>query len=387
MDAATLYQHLFSVAYRLYALEGDGANGDLAVEPIRQPYANYAWRDAAGAKIRIAARFVTAMTAFTAMIIMSTGHAETPRKILVDKSDWKTHCFGRHLIDLPPRATIRAAYKLWGSEIERMPEAESTSLHGKIEKRAIALQTMGHDTAGSMLVGRINHGKGSTSLLSWTSPRRTILMHEDAYLITTGPWQAFKYSADISASRQAMAVAFLDTLATNIRSRAGNEIPTGPGFCIDKGFIAGNDYRSESVQVGITLPQHPNAFISFDASTGAEEDRLLERVDKFFPAAVAGPLVGLKVLRKRERNVGAIPAEEYATAATGNGQRVYVFAWESQGKNKSLSEQNVSAGLRVLEQSVVSPQTPYQPAFQSDDEALRLWDAIIDSIRLRPGAV
>ncbi|MBB3013944.1 T6SS immunity protein Tli4 family protein [Cupriavidus alkaliphilus] len=184
-----------------------------------------------------------------------------------------------------------------------------------------------------------------------------------------------------------MAVAFLDTLATNIRSRADNEIPTGPGFCIDKGFIAGNDYRSESVQVGITLPQHPNAFISFDASTGAEEDRLLERVDKFLAAAIAGPFAGLKVLRKRERTVGAIPAEEYATAATGNGQRVYVFAWESQGKNKSLSEQNVSAGLRVLEQPVVSPQTPYRPAFQSDDEALQLWDAIIESIRLRPGAV
>ncbi|RAS12547.1 T6SS immunity protein Tli4 family protein [Cupriavidus alkaliphilus] len=184
-----------------------------------------------------------------------------------------------------------------------------------------------------------------------------------------------------------MAVAFLDTPATNIRSRADNEIPTGPGFCIDKGFIAGNDYRSESVQVGITLPQHPNAFISFDASTGAEEDRLLERVDKFAIAAVAGWFAGLKVLRKGERNVGAIPADEYATAATGNGQRVYVFAWESQGKNKSLSEQNVSAGLRVLEQPVVSPQTPYRPAFQSDDEALQLWDAIIESIRLRPGAV
>lgn len=305
----------------------------------------------------------------------------------MDKSGWKTHCFGRYLVDLPPQASVSATYKLWGAEIERLPDVSATSLQGKVEKRATALQALSHDKAGSMLVRRIDYGNGSTSLLSWSSPRRTILMYEEAYLATTNPWQAFKYSGDISASRQAMAVAFLDTLATNIRSRADNEIPTGPGFCIDKGFIAGNDYRSESVQIGITLPQHPNAFISFDASTGAEEDRLLERVDNFLAAAVAGPFAALKVLRKRERNVGAIPAEEYATAATGNGQRVYVFAWESQGKNKSLSEQNVSAGLRVLEQPVVSPQTPYQPAFQSDDEALQLWDAIIESIRLRPGAV
>lgn len=305
----------------------------------------------------------------------------------MNKSGWKTHCFGRYLVDLPPQAQVRAAYKLWGTEIERLPGINAPSLQDKVDKRTIALQSMSHDTAGSMLVRRIDHGNGSTSLLSWSSPRRTILMYEEAYLATTSPWQAFKYSGDISASRQAMAVAFLNTLAANIRSRADNEIPTGPGFCIDQGFIAGNDYRSESVQVGITLPQHPNAFISFDASTGAEEDRLLERVDNFLTKAVLGPLAGLKVLRKRERNVGAIPAEEYATAATGNGQRVYVFAWESQGKNKSLSEQNVTAGLHVLEQPVDSPQTPYQPAFQSDDEALQLWDAIIDSIRLRPGAV
>ncbi|WP_258874481.1 contractile injection system protein, VgrG/Pvc8 family, partial [Cupriavidus taiwanensis] len=32
MDAATLYQHLFSAAHRLYALEGDGAIPELAIE-------------------------------------------------------------------------------------------------------------------------------------------------------------------------------------------------------------------------------------------------------------------------------------------------------------------------------------------------------------------
>ncbi|WP_242405240.1 T6SS immunity protein Tli4 family protein [Cupriavidus taiwanensis] len=325
---------------------------------------------------------------FTLALSASIAGAQTTAThLIVSTEGWSTHCFGRYLIDLPPQANARASYKLWGADIERLTVPNAASLQGKVEQRTIALQSMAHDTAGSMLVRRIDHGNGSTSLLSWSSPRRTILMYEEAYLATTSPWQAFKYSGDISASRQAMAVAFLNTLAANIRSRADNEIPTGPGFCIDKGFIAGNDYRSESVQVGITLPQHPNAFISFDASTGAEEDRLLERVDNFLSKAVLGPLAGLKVLRKRERNVGTIPAEEYATAATGNGQRVYVFAWESQGKNKSLSEQNVTAGLHVLEQPVDSPQTPYQPAFQSDDEALQLWDAIIDSIRLRPGAV
>ncbi|MEM5273425.1 T6SS immunity protein Tli4 family protein [Cupriavidus taiwanensis] len=175
--------------------------------------------------------FPTAMAACIATVIASTGHAKTPRNILMDKSGWKTHCFGRYLVDLPSQAKISAAYR-----------------HGLPARRNIPAVLERLPWVGSCQI--------------------RFLIHQDG-----------------------------------------------------------------------------------------------------------------------ERNVGAIPAEEYATAATGNGQRVYVFAWESQGKNKSLSEQNVSAGLRVLEQPVDSPQTPYQPAFQSDDEALQLWDAIINSIRLRPGAV
>ncbi|WP_025583383.1 T6SS immunity protein Tli4 family protein [Cupriavidus taiwanensis] len=305
----------------------------------------------------------------------------------LNKEDWKTHCFGRYLIDLPPQAVIRTTNKIWGNEISPIPGLTPGTLRSMIDQREKELRATHHETQGSMFVSRTMVGDGSEVLLSWSLPYSKAMLSGNTYLVSKDPWRAFKYGGDVSPGREPIALRHSRTLAANIRSRADNEIPTGPGFCIDQGFIAGNDYRSESVQVGITLPQHPNAFISFDASTGAEEDRLLERVDNFLAKAVAGPLAGLKVLRKRERNVGTIPAEEYATAATGNGQRVYVFAWESQGKNKSLSEQNVSAGLRVLEQPVDSPQTPYQPAFQSDDEALQLWDAIIDSIRLRPGAV
>ncbi|SOY50034.1 T6SS immunity protein Tli4 family protein [Cupriavidus taiwanensis] len=305
----------------------------------------------------------------------------------MDKSGWKTYCFGRYLVELPPQAKVSATYKVWGNEISPIPGLTPGTLRSMIDQREKELRAAHHETQGSMFVSRTMVGDGSEVLLSWSLPYSKAMLSGNTYLVSTDPWRAFKYGGGVSPGREPIALRHSKTLAANIRSRAGNEIPTGPGFCIDQGFIAGNDYRSESVQVGITLPQHPNAFISFDASTGAEEDRLLERVDNFLTKAVLGPLAGLKVLRKRERNVGAIPAEEYATAATGNGQRVYVFAWESQGKNKSLSEQNVSAGLRVLEQPVDSPQTPYQPAFQSDDDALQLWDAIIDSIRLRPGAV
>ena len=278
-------------------------------------------------------------------------------------------------------------YKVRGNKIQPMPGEVPSTLKSRVDRREAELRGAKHETQGSMFVRRVPLVNGSEILFSCSLPYSEVMLQSDVYLVADKSDDVFQYGGDVSPDRVEIALRHATGLADNIRSRSDDEIPSGPGFCIDKGFIAGSEYRSERFEVGVTLPEHPNAFINIDASTGAEQDRLLERVDRFLLLAVGQRLTGLDVLRKRERDVGPIQAEEYATAASGNGQRVYAFAWESQGKNKSLSEQNISADLHVLEQSVVTERTPYLPAFQSDEEALQLWDAIIESIRLRPGAV
>ncbi|APF89488.1 hypothetical protein BC427_24465 (plasmid) [Ralstonia solanacearum FJAT-91] len=333
--------------------------------------------------------FLALLAIFGAVLPWSLCHAESKTaRDKVSTAGWKTFCFGRYLVDLPAQVDVKVSYKIWGDVIESVQWEGGGKLNAEISNREFELKAERHKKIdGSMFVRRQAHHNDSFSIVSWKAPYSKELMWVDTYLVTSGPWRVFRYSGDVAPEKLDSALSFADSLSTNIRSRDDHEIPIGPGFCIDQGFIAGSDYRSEGFQVGITLPQHPNALITIDASTGAEQDRLLKRVDKFFATAVAGQLSGLKILRKRQRNVGPIEAEEYATAASGNGQRVYAFAWESQGKDKSLSEQNIVAALKVLEQSVITEHTPYRPAFKSDEEALQLWDAIIDSIRLRPGAV
>lgn len=305
----------------------------------------------------------------------------------MDKIGWKTYCFGRYLVDLPPTAKVSASYKIRGNNIDYLAGEGPDSLKIKLATREAELRSQRHTKINaSMFVRRVEHAGGAITLLSWKAPYSTALMWRDSYLISEKPWQVFRYSGDVSQDRQNIALRNTENLATNIRSRADDEIPTQPGFCIEKGFVAGVEYHPESFSVGVVFPEYPNARVSIDASTGAEQDRLLDRVDKFFLASVGGAALGLTVLRKGARPVGSIEAQEYATAASDKGQRVYAFAWEAQGKDRSLTEQNIAVNLQVLEQSVVTPRTPYQPAFQSDEQAMQLWDAIIDSIRLRPGA-
>ncbi|MCD7100155.1 T6SS immunity protein Tli4 family protein [Stenotrophomonas sp. MMGLT7] len=52
----------------------------------------------------------------------------------------------------------------------------------------------------------------------------------------------------------------------------------------------------------------------------------------------------------------------------------------------SVAEPYMTVELQVLGQSVVDEDHPYRSAFASDEEALQLWDAIIESLRPRPGA-
>ncbi len=94
-------------------------------------------------------------------------------------------------------------------------------------------------------------------------------------------------------------------------------------------------------------------------------------------------VAGIETLRKRERG-GAIPADEYLLAGSAKGQRTYTFLWEAQGKDKSINEPHLKVELSVEEADIDDDAAPPAPAFKSDKAALELWDAIIDSIRLRP---
>ncbi|MGY8526892.1 T6SS immunity protein Tli4 family protein [Paracidovorax citrulli] len=306
-----------------------------------------------------------------------------------DVKNWTTHCIGRYLVELPPSARVQGQYKIWGNEIRYLPGETPGTFQALVDKRVAELEATSREGhRGNMLFDRMVHGdKGSTSILSWADPHSKAVLLRKSYFVATSPWRLFTGSGEVTVDRTEIARKNADRIANRIRSRDSGEIPAEPGFCIEGGLIAGRDYQDESFRLGIELPEHPNAQIFINARTGREQNRLLDRTGGFLVSLARGLLPGLKVLRKGERAVGPIQAQEFATAASAEGQRVYAFAWEAQGKDESLANQNITVRLQVLEQSVVSEKTPYQPAFKSDEEALQLWDNIIESVRLRPGAV
>ncbi|KAF1712525.1 hypothetical protein CSC70_03155 [Pseudoxanthomonas kalamensis DSM 18571] len=128
--------------------------------------------------------------------------------------------------------------------------------------------------------------------------------------------------------------------------------------------------------------------ITLFVTTQGEVDKetLLDRAGAVEAAVL---LQGGKLLRKGKRNTGdhgSIPGGEYLMTSEEDGQKIYGFTWEALGKANSIAAPYMTVELQVLGQSVVDEEHPYQPPFKDDDEAVALWDAIIESIRLRPGA-
>ncbi|WP_306468847.1 T6SS immunity protein Tli4 family protein [Pseudomonas protegens] len=300
----------------------------------------------------------------------------------MDKTGWITHCHGRFLIDLPPQAEINAGYYLWDDNIEALDDSP-VALAARIDKREQKLKSERHSkTQESMFLRRTEHQNGSISLWSWDSTASTLSYRVDSYLVTPLKGSVYYYSGEVTYDREKRGLEIVNDLARNLRSRAPNEIPTEPGFCIDRAYIAGDSFQSEDFDIGVTFPEHPRTFLSFRSSTGAEEDRLLDRVSGFLMGA-AKMVAGIETLRKRERG-GAIPADEYLLAGSAKGQRTYTFLWEAQGKDESINEPHLKVELSVEEADDDDDGKPAAPAFKSDKAALELWDAIIDSIRLRP---
>ncbi|WP_454726766.1 MULTISPECIES: T6SS immunity protein Tli4 family protein [Cupriavidus] len=334
--------------------------------------------------------FLRAWLAFClAVLIGSAGCTSLnpiSRSTAMDKSGWITHCFGRFLIDLPPQAQTNAGYYLWGVNVEQLDETP-VSLAARVDQRERTLKAQRRQgTQASLFLRRIPLGNDGVGLLAWKSEYSKGMYSLDTYVVAKPTWRAYRRQGEVSTDREQQGIEIATSLARDLRSREPNEIPTEAGFCIDGGYLAGDAFQSERFDVGITFPDHPGAHFSFSSSTGAEQDRLLDRVGGFLTGA-AKLVAGIETLRKGQRNLGPIPAEEFLVAGSDKGQRVYTFAWESQGKDDSLAEPNLTARLGVLERSPDSQGKPPPPAFKSDQDALALWDAIVGTIRLRPGAV
>ncbi|WP_175718508.1 T6SS immunity protein Tli4 family protein [Burkholderia anthina] len=298
------------------------------------------------------------------------------------KQDWKTCAIGRHLVDVPNEATTVESYKYNGVRIELLPSITTQAMfNNMVSQREKDLRTAKHVTRGNLFVERVPHDTGSVTLISWSRPMGEILYLFDTYFQVGSKYML--YSGEVSPDRKTVALATRQKLSGEWHEIPSGVSPEGMGFVAGDAILVAKRFNLESWELNIRLPDKPDVWFRL---TAYAQERvglgLRARAGGVLPALL-GTVAGVGQLRNRVRPVGPIEADEILVTGTQDGKRTYGFKWEAPGKAYSLAEPNLNASLRVGESAYLTN----KESFANDGEALELWDGVVDSIRLRPGAV
>ena len=328
-------------------------------------------------------RVVTILGLALAVAVV-TGHAKEQRMTPGTKS----HCLGRHLVDLPADAQVRGSYTFARADVKTHRSISMEQFERKVSARENELRGALHNDSGNMFVGRREIAETQVSLASWFSPASRMMYRYELFSYFPGQQVLYVFDGGGSASEGALSSAyeFQQSLAESIRFRAVGEVPTEPGFCIDSGLIQRSKFNREEVTATIRLRQYPSVTLTFMSYVTGNPDRELLRRASTIPPGYEEVAAQMQTLRRGNRNLGQVKGQELLVRGDGDGKKAYEFLWESQGQADSLEYPFLSLQLSTTGESDAEGEVIDAP-FDSNEEAMALWDEILGSLRLRPGAV
>nr|WP_269509217.1 T6SS immunity protein Tli4 family protein [Burkholderia sp. IMCC1007] len=157
-------------------------------------------------------------------------------------------------------------------------------------------------------------------------------------------------------------------------------MPQQPGFCFKNGFISddGATRQNEATVISFKFPKSPGLMVMIQTmTTRPDEKSLLQRADgASIPVQLVAAFSGVRTLRRGPREVDGRAGEELLwSIPSGTGYRVPQFRWESQGP-----------GFEPMKPTVIVTldwQGEDRPNL-TDEQLIKLFDSITNSVRLRP---
>jgi len=323
---------------------------------------------------------ITNLIAALAFTMTTTAWSQGMTETYTKPEGWKTMCIGRFLIDLPPTAQQAGGRSKYDYRtIETSKDAFAPFMQ-RIDKVEQELRAQHHKTEPSMIKELIKFDeKGSRGFIHFVHKGYTDSLKSEAYI-----WKqvGFILTSNVSSDRVAVAASRVKALAQNLRYRSPDEIPEGPGFCINQGFIPDEGEKNESTDAGFKLSDKPDVFINLNTITKTPGPTLLERQGGAL--GMLGALVSkVRKLREGDRVVSGLAGQESLIRAPNEaGHAAHLFAWETQGKDKSIYpfiELELQTGRADKNGNDL-------PSSLTDTQAIELYDRIVNSIRLRPTA-
>jgi hypothetical protein len=289
---------------------------------------------------------------------------------IMEKFQMNTYAVGRFLIDLPDVVKdIAMSQKIFGTKIEWKPATEAqylTLLSMRVNEltgtNPESQLLIGYESGEVLKSHIISFEKEDTrdGFVGYEGYRYADEVH--GYFLLTGS-AARKKIANITPSVNEVLKLFQPRLIDpGIRDR---------GICIDHAFVSGADSEwGERTGIMASLDNIRIGFSTQVIERIDEGPSLLQRAEvaKAFPEA--------KILRKTKRDIAGLKGAELSFMDTPQASSAYSLQWEYQGQPNSIAAPRIEASIDTT-----------GPMSISEEQLLGLWDTILGSIRMRPGAV
>jgi hypothetical protein len=177
----------------------------------------------------------------------------------------------------------------------------------------------------------------------------------------------------------------------SITYRDNWSVPTERGFCIKGALIGGPSRTSEEVlQTLLLMPGRPATFVihmreSVDVDANVS---LLKTLPDLRRQLRSGGLGGyVRVLRAGKRNLAGMEAEEVLLAVRDGNVEAFGFYLLAPGTPGNTGQPHTAIELEIgaPPEHDLPPELATSPVDEA--QAVQAWDTLLDSMRLRPGAL
>lgn len=331
-----------------------------------------------------------------------------PETMSTIPSERQTHCLGRYLIDLPEGFGQLSGS--WGDielyyGLDKDFELVHATVHpesftpeqfeARVAQRVKELrETINTETKAPMLL----HSERLPGLEGMLFRRMSSKVSDgslksEVHLLVGNRYveyeqESFDSETDLDRINfknidPAPAETRLKMIASKLRPQSAH----GPGFCFQGViFDVGQDDEVASFKFRSTTVRDLWLSIDYHAVKGQPSEGLFERDSKYVPESLRAQVT---TLRKRHREVAGMNAQEILDSVGSRKLAQQVFNVETRIDKRTFARPTISVFLRTGAEVNEGNQRirPEGASTLSDDQVIELWDSMIDSIRLRPGAL
>ncbi|MFV5215893.1 T6SS immunity protein Tli4 family protein [Azonexus caeni] len=322
-------------------------------------------------------------------------------------------CIGRYLIDMPADLVLNSQFNVSIDDvkIEIRPMTQSAfEMQLEEYEKKLRRETMYGEpdvpylrkieAAPQVQLGKVFNrvdspgGEGFVRILDLWAWRDGYLvkMEIKAYDTSDKKYQSEAWAKDFPTDLPEK-LAHLLSMYERVRGRADNEVPTEQGVCIHNGFVLGPPSDEEEVLVSYHQKDSQDVYFSLETASNFREDtNLLDRGRQI--EAGAAEADGHTVRKGRHEAHGIKYDEWLLTGKTTDRVKGQLFSFEANSKLGNAKAPiimitfhngyRIPAAPRTMEESAVLPDITQ--ATLSEAESVALWDAVIPTLRPRPGA-